>query len=435
MQHESKQRCVNIDWLEVYCLEPSDTFPLNAGYFESKGYAVKEREYGTRVYNEMFEILDDKGNPIIEVRRNPASGDSSFSGLVPESCHLRLPNWVLYQDNPVRFLMDFMLKHNYIFKRIFRIDVCYDFVAFDDGYDPARFVRRYLKGRYRKINQCQLTAHGQDNWNMCDWNSLSWGARDSMVSTKLYNKTLELKEGKSTKPYIRTAWMVAGLVDNPVSLTKRQPDGTLKDVNVWRLEYSMKSSCDGWIVIEMQNGRKVKKQRIPHRLGLFDTKDKLWQRFQDLTYHYFRFKHLEYIELTDKYDAGVLEAVHSEGRKLLKRKDRCRDKVLFYFDEGHQFTQLAAAPSDRKADTKEDTLVRRLNIFAMTHPDEAVQKAVKIILDAIDLDRLADYSPDRRRREAQALQTVLKWKLQGDERTTVQLLSIVNEMLGQEDFY
>lgn len=435
MQHERQNRCIHIDWLEVYCLEPLDTFPLNADYFRSRGYVVNEREYGTRVYNEMFELLNENGDPMIEVRRNPASGDSNFSGLVPESCHLRMPNWMLYQGNPVRFLMDFMLKHNYIFKRIFRIDIAYDFVAFDTGDDPARFVRRYLKGQYRKINQCQLTAHGTDNWNQCDWNSLSWGARSSMVSTKLYNKTLELTEGKSTKPYIRTAWMADGLIDNPISITKRNEEGKMKTVNVWRLEFSMKSSCDGWIDIEMSKGRKVEKQRIPHRLSLFDGKDKLWERFQDLVYHYFRFKHLEYIELTEKYDGGVLEAVHSEGKKVLRRKDRCRDKKLFYFDEGHQFTQLSAAPTDRKANVKEDILERRLRLFMMSHPSVEVERACKVILDTIDLDRLMDYTPQKRLREARALQTVLKWKLAGDERSAMELLSIVNEMMNVEDFF
>lgn len=435
MQHGEQNRCIHIDWLEVYCLEPADTFPLNAEYFRERGYVVNEREYGTRVYNEMFSILNDNGDPCIEVRRNPCSGDSSFSGLVPESCHLRLPNWMLYQANPVRFLMDFMLKNNYIFKRIYRIDIAYDFVRFDTGDDPGRFVRRYLKGQYRKINQCQLTAHGTDNWNQCDWNSLSWGARSSMVSTKLYNKTLELTEGKSTKPYIRTAWMADGLIDNPLTISKRCEDGTMKKVDVWRLEFSMKSSCDGWIDIEMNKGKKIEKQRIPHRLSLFDGKDKLWERFQDLVYHYFRFKHLEYIDLSDKYDGGILESVHSEGRKVLRRKDRCRDKKLFYFDEGHQFTQLTQAPSDREANSKEDILERRLRLFMMTHPSQDIEKACKLILDTIDLDRLVDYSPSKRLREAKALQIVLKWKLNGDERSAMELLHIVNEMLDVEDFY
>ena len=435
MQHEKIDRCIHVDWLEIYCLEPLDAFPLDAEYYRKKGYQVREREYGTRVYKEMFELLNQNGDPVLEVRRNPASGDSEFSGLVPESCHLRLPNWILYQDNPVRYLMDVVLQHGYIFKRIFRIDIALDFQYFDTGEDPATFVRRYLKGQYRKINQCNLTAHGEDNWNQCDWNSLSWGSRTSMVSTKLYNKTKELKEGKSSKPYIRTCWMLAGLVDNPLSLTKRKANGSMVPVDIWRLEFSIKSSCDGYVVIEMEKGRKTKKQRIPHRLPMFDGEDKLWDRFQDLCFHYFRFKHKEYIELTDKYDGGVLEAVHSEERKVLRRKNRCRDKKLFYFDAGHQFMKLTSAPADRKANTKEDILERRLRMFLAQHPTQDIEKAVHTILDAIDLDKLQAYSPEKRLREAKALQILLKWKMKGDGRSATELLAIINDMLDQPDFF
>ena len=435
MQHEKIDRCIHVDWLEIYCLEPLDAFPLDAEYYRKKGYQVREREYGTRVYKEMFELLNQNGDPVLEVRRNPASGDSEFSGLVPESCHLRLPNWILYQDNPVRYLMDVVLQHGYIFKRIFRIDIALDFQYFDTGEDPATFVRRYLKGQYRKYNQCNLTAHGEDNWNQCDWNSLSWGSRTSMVSTKLYNKTKELKEGKSSKPYIRTCWMLAGLVDNPLSLTKRKADGSMVPVDIWRLEFSIKSSCDGYVVIEMEKGRKTKKQRIPHRLPMFDGEDKLWDRFQDLCFHYFRFKHKEYIELTDKYDGGVLEAVHSEENKVLRRKSRCRDKKLFYFDAGHQFMKLTSAPADRKANTKEDILERRLRMFLAQHPTQDIEKAVHTILDAIDLDKLQAYSPEKRLREAKALQILLKWKMKGDERSATELLAIINDMLDQPDFF
>lgn len=435
MQHEKIDRCIHVDWLEIYCLEPLDTFPLNAEYYRNKGYQVREREYGTRVYKEMFELLNQNGDPVLEVRRNPASGDSEFSGLTPESCHLRLPNWILYQDNPVRYLMDMVLQHGYIFKRIFRIDIALDFQYFDTGDDPAAFVRRYLKGQYRKINQCNLTAHGEDNWNQCDWNSLSWGSRTSMVSTKLYNKTKELKEGKSSKPYIRTCWMLAGLVDNPLSLTKRKADGSMVPVDIWRLEFSIKSSCDGYVVIEMEKGRKTEKQRIPHRLPMFDGEDKLWDRFQDLCFHYFRFKHKEYIELTDKYDGGVLESVHSEENKVLRRKSRCRDKKLFYFDAGHQFMKLTSAPADRKANTKEDILERRLRMFLAQHPTQDIEKAVHTILDAIDLDKLQAYSPEKRLREAKALQILLKWKMKGDGRSATELLAIINDMLDQPDFF
>lgn len=435
MQHEKQERCIHIDWLEVYCLEPADRYPLDAEYFRRQGYLVREREYGTRVYKEMFEIMNDSNNPIMEVRRNPASGEASFSGLVPESCHLRLPNWILYQSNPVTFLMDFLLKHDYIFKRIYRIDIALDFVRFDSGDLPGRFVRRYLEGTYRKINQCSLSAHGEDTWNNCNWNSLSWGSRTSMVSTKLYNKTKELMEGKTDKPYIRDCWLMNGMIDNPVNCTKRMSDGTVERVDVWRLEYSMKSACDGWIVIEMENGKKTKKQHIPHRLPLFDSPDKLWQRFQDLTYHYFRFKHKEFSDISEKYSGGVLESFNSGVQRPLKRKDRCRDKKLFYFDSGHSFTQLTQCPSDSRRSHSDEILERRLRLYQMTHYQPEIRKACEIILKNIDLTKLVNYSPKNDYKEARALQITLAKKMDGDIRSVRVILDEVMKLLEADSIF
>ena len=94
-------RCVNIDWLEVYAKEDSSRYPLNADYFRQCGYFVKERDYGTRVYAEMFTVEDEEGHPFVEVRRHPLSGDSSFTGLDDYSCHLRLVNRACYYDDAV----------------------------------------------------------------------------------------------------------------------------------------------------------------------------------------------------------------------------------------------------------------------------------------------------------------------------------------------
>ena len=67
-----KQQCINLDWLEVHCLEPS---MLNAAYFTAAGYNVKVREYGTPQYKEMFTIFEDSGYKLamFEIRRSPYS--------------------------------------------------------------------------------------------------------------------------------------------------------------------------------------------------------------------------------------------------------------------------------------------------------------------------------------------------------------------------
>ena len=40
-------RCVNLDWLEVYCIERSGG--MSANDFRQAGIQVEERDYGTRI--------------------------------------------------------------------------------------------------------------------------------------------------------------------------------------------------------------------------------------------------------------------------------------------------------------------------------------------------------------------------------------------------
>lgn len=433
MLDRPRSRCVNIDWLEVYVLESNDRFPCNADYYRKQGYLVKERDYGTRVYKEMFEIVDEMNNPLVEIRRNPASGEAGFNGLSEFSSHIRLPNWMLYQGNPVNFLREFLLKNDYIFKRIYRIDICYDFERFDSGDLPARFARRYLQGIYRKINQCQLTAHGLDSWNGCDYNSLSWGSPSSMVSTKLYNKSLELKQAKSDKPWIKTSWMINGLIDNPCSMTKQDSKGNLYHPEIWRVEFSMKSEADGWIVWEMQHRKKVKKQAIPHKLELFDSKDKLWLRFQHLAYHYFHFKHVEYLDEGKGVCKYALSKVHSDVERKLQRKDRCRDKVLFYWDKDLVFETLSAAPPASKKSTKDDILRRRLLEYKLHHPQADIRTACDVILKNIEHLESFRFVPLGDEHERMAMQIALTRKLNGDQRAALEIIAEVKALLDKDE--
>lgn len=424
-----------MDWLEVYVLESNDRYPCNAEYFRRQGYLVQEREYGTRVYREMFTITDETGNPLIEIRRNPASGASDFHGLVEMSSHIRLPNWMLYQGNPIQFLRDFLLKHNYIFKRIFRIDIAYDFVKFDSGDLPAKFAKRLLERKYRKINQCTVRAIGEDKWADYAWQSMSWGSKSSMVTTKLYNKTLELKQSKFDKPYIKTCWMVNGLIDNPMSMTKRNALGEMEKVEVWRIEFSMNSAADGWLTIEMNHANKPYKQTIPHTLSMFDTTEKLWQRFQDLAYNYFHFKIREKKKVRQGLTSGVLEKVHSHADENWQRKDRCPDKILFYWDKGHQFMRLNSAPVASKPARDEDVLRRKLILYRMCHTDPKIRTACTTLIDNIEKVDALRFLPLGDSKERLAIQRVLSAKLNGDERAVQDIMGEIMEILNNNEIW
>lgn len=246
-KRSSVVRCVNIDWLEVHAHEPQNN-PHDLFYFQNCGYSVRPRDYGTRVYREMFTLLTTHDEPLLEIRRNPAS--QGLQGIHdPNECHIRLCNRTCYFDNAAELLDTFLREHGYYDVRISRIDLCLDFSRFDFGDNPSSFIRRYFRHKYAKINQGRITSHGEDKWLGQEWNSLSWGSKTSAVTTKMYDKTMELYDPKTdtfAKPYIREAWFHCGLIDNIQRVTLNG-----QSVTIWRVEFSLRSSVKNWVKLEL----------------------------------------------------------------------------------------------------------------------------------------------------------------------------------------
>lgn len=406
-------RCVNLDWLEISAEESNSRYPCDADYFRSRGFNVRERDYGTRVWGEVFTIEDENGHDWIEVRRKPPSGESEFKGLNEYSCRLRVVNAQLYVKDCVQRFRDFLATNDYIFKRIFRIDIAYDFEYFDSKDLPARFARRYLECKYRKINQCKMNGYANDTWTAFEWESLSWGSPHSMVSTKLYNKTKEIESVSKHKVYIPYSWFVCGLIDDPINLTKVDSEGKIYKPEIWRLEFSMKSQADRWLVIEDQSGKRVKKKAIPHTLDMFDAPDKVWQRFQDLAFHYFRFK---------KYVPD-------------KRKDLCPDKVLFHWDEDHEWKQLDMALRPARPDNDLQILVRHLKRYQIRTSNMKVREAIEIILDALRMVDLRRFTPRQLFVETNALRQTLSIRLKHPEVDVIETYETIKQMLFDDKIF
>lgn len=386
---------------------------MNADYFRSHGYVVHEREYGTRVYNEMFTIEDQHGHAFIEVRRNPQSGSSSFTGLSELSCHLRLVNRACYANNPVRDMAEFMVKHDYIFQRIFRLDLCYDFIRFDSGDDPARFLRRYIENKFSKVNQCKVRVIGDDSWASFDWESVSWGAPTSMVGTKMYNKTKELKATGDKKPWIKQAWFESGLVDDPLNL----PD-------VWRIEFSMHSSARNWIVIEDADSKHNKKKAVPHTLEMFDGRDRLWERFEEMAHHYFQFRYVEY-----------LDKVNSDGERNLKRKDVCREKRLFNYNLDRTFYKIEGVAVECKPDKDDDILRRRLTMYREKHADPDLRRAIDILLNNLNRERLRQITAHGYAAEIDQIRLAIATRTGWDYQTVIEKAEEIHKLIKQGEIW
>lgn len=400
------RRCCNLDWLEVYCLESREGYPHDAAFFMNRGVEVSVRPYGTRVYGEMFTIYDENHEPDVEVRRDPISAkrNGQRSVLDPMACHIRLVNRSCYRDDAADHLRAFLLKYGFIFQRISRVDVCLDFERFDKGDDPADFMRRYMAGRYSKINQAGIHAHGDDTWEARVWNSVSWGSPRSMVSTKFYCKSLELKQAKD-KPYIRQAWAACGLVDDFLTLTRTKANGVVYHPNIWRVEFSLRSSVRGWVVTEDCHGKRKKLVSMRNSLGVYENRPKMLDVFASLADRYFYFV---------KYRPGV-------------RKDRCEPKVLFDFTSQNDFYSIERPATSRRPLPEVEALCRRLEAYLSHSVDPAISRLIHDLLDMLrDLRVRYSAAVPWDADEVELLRRLLAYRLNGrqDEPVSVSMEAV-----------
>lgn len=403
------KRCVNIDWLEVYALEPISQ-PHNADYFVQLGWWVERREYGTRVYAEMFTLKDEYGYKVIEVRRAPMS--SGGDGILPpNACHIRLTNRACYFKDAAAYMARFLQQYSYTFQRISRVDVCLDFERFDRGDMPQRFLQRYVEGKYSKINQAEVRAHGADTWERRQWTSLAWGSKKSAISTKFYCKTKELQEVKD-KPYIRWAWFCAGLVDDPVKMVKRSEQGEYSPV-IWRVEFSIKSDVKNWFTYE-KNGNQREKRSMRNTLDMYDTTEKLLVMFDSLQRHYFHFKKF------------------TEGRT----KYECPDKILFDFGTTEITYKPQHTASDKPKATDEERLLKYLKRYDLLHPTESTHAHALAIIQALETNnerRLLQNPYDSVL--LAAMQKCIALKMRGDERDPADIIELLCKKIKEGSIF
>lgn len=410
---KSKCRCINIDWLEVYVHEPHDFITRDAEYFRTLGFDVTERAYGTRQYNQMFTINDTMGEGWIEVRRDPKGlkTETGFSVLDEGSAHIRFCNRTCYAKHAAQIMIDFLYTHKYVLSRISRLDICLDFEKFDSGDDPQKFLDRYLRGVYSKVNQGNISAHGKDQWDGRFWNSLSWGAEKSMITTKFYNKTMELKQ-KRDKPYIRQAWAASGLVDDMVTLEKRKPDGDIYKPDIWRLEFSIRSSVKRWYVIEDVHGSGKKLRSIHNVLDDYVTDHQLLEHFAGLVHHYFFFR---------RFISG-------------QRKDRCPEKVLFTWSDIDRRYEVEHLATSKPVESTLISLKNRLDYYIALHPMGKNHDAAVELLKLLKEEILSKQARDpESRKEIILLQQLISRRLTSKHaRTLEEDIALVESLMNFE---
>lgn len=399
-------KLISIDWLEVFCREDR-VQTMDAQYFIAQGWNVTIRPYGTPQYREMFILNDEYGKPFLEIRRNPYSLKKDMGIFDEGACHIRLSNRVCYQKNPIDKLRNFLLKYNYIYKGLSRIDICSDQYEFDNGMNPQNLVNDVMKEKIWKVRQSaisthtddgddthryltelvnkdeeqqELDAHGKETNKGRKWNSLKWGSQRSAITTKIYNKTLELRTESRDKLYIKDAWFKAGLcdfqkcyydvtdrktgeitrktkmviVEKGTAIQGEIPLKDVKELQIWRVEFSLRANARKWI-------NKSTNKRLEISLNSFDD--------------YFKLGYMFYLQSEWLFNF-VYAAKNSNGDA--ERKDRCKKIKLFntkFIENATSYRPSRQTTEEAPTRTEKIIANKLLKIYKEKKKDETKREA------------------------------------------------------------
>lgn len=408
-------KCINLDWLSVYCIEPKGVV-MDAEHFEKLGWKVERQPYGTTIYAEKFKLMNEK-HVFLEIERNPYSLRQNGGIFERGSCHIRLSNRTCYQYNAIQQLQDFIAKYGYEYKGISRIDLCCDLVKFDNGMSPQKLANDYMADKVWKVHQSKMFAHtcdGDDTWRVRmelgafgketkkgrTWNSLKWGSPKSAISTKLYNKTMEL-EVNTGKYYIKDAWVKAGLcdlqkvtydyydsktkthevrskmicVEKGSAIEKQIPIEDAKKIDIWRVEFSISTEGRKWV--DICDGRQIKLD-----LETFALAQNKATTFYACAEWLFDFVRAQWYK-------------NRNGIKTKQRTNRCHKFQLFNTKFlRHNYKPQRQTESEDATRTDKLIMNRLMKRAKDPHISDAVKKAYIVAANEINQEHQGWYLPD-----------------------------------------
>lgn len=222
---------LSIDWLSFFCSSSKGELLdyITQSPNETFSWSYEKADHGTRQFKELVNVYKDD-DLMFEVQQIPCS-----SILEPRSMIVKVANRYLYSAGLWFYIDTFFSQQNISILNISRIDICADFNCFSNNLHPIALIRGFLNSKYRHIGRGIGNAYfnhaarkeGKYSRSFLNYTGLSFGSNESAARAYLYNKSFELKTVKD-KPYIRNLWSKCGLINND-------------EVNVWRLEVSIKS--------------------------------------------------------------------------------------------------------------------------------------------------------------------------------------------------
>jgi hypothetical protein len=206
---------IGIDWLQLYV-----ELPLN-NIAENSYYNVNLQSYQTRQFKKVYEIKS--AGDQLPLATLAAEAHSNI--MAKNTGILKIENKILYQSDLKSWINNLLQKLNLKLLNVTRIDYFIDFQKFLGDVAPAEFIKQFVSGEIVKMGKSKFQINGSVKKTFT-YDYLKYGSKTSDINYYLYNKSKELREVKN-KPYITKIW------------DKLKMD---KDNDVWRLEFSIKSS-------------------------------------------------------------------------------------------------------------------------------------------------------------------------------------------------
>lgn len=219
---------VNCDWLALSCEAPASfVLPdLDSEYVSGAERFACRPAVECNPYYAFSRCFYWRGEQAFHFFACPRHPDAN-----PRDCSVKVSNRLLYAGTAAQSWVDllrmFLAAADLRVNHLQRIDICGDFNEFSGGRKPAQFIRDYFtkprtsRPSFIRRGSNKFRTYGQKRLGLLDFETLSFGTRDSPVQVNLYNKSEELTH--KDKPYIRDCWTANGL----------NPEG------VWRVEFSL----------------------------------------------------------------------------------------------------------------------------------------------------------------------------------------------------
>jgi hypothetical protein len=219
---ENLNTCISIDWLQLNCSRSGGKLADMAGK-----YKIVKLDHQTRHFKSVYEVYLFK-NCVASIAMEPHS-----SVLAPDMALLKIENKYLYNSELSEFVEDLLKSLSLQLNNITRLDLALDFNYFCDGTHPAKFIKEFLYSNIIKHGKSKYKVMGAQDANLT-FEYLKFGSETSIISYYLYNKSKELAE-KKNKPWITDTWKA-----NAINT----------DIDVWRLEFSIKSNLNELMNLE-----------------------------------------------------------------------------------------------------------------------------------------------------------------------------------------